>query len=192
LHLNGIIIVNRNLHQSISNMKHLYFTILILASFFTINAQNDNQHNSTNFNEVKLNGLYLVLGTFEVTYERTLSEESAVGISVFLPFDDDISNDIEYYISPYYRFYFGKKYAAGFFFEGFGMLNSTQRNDVFISNQNNYVTDFALGIGLGGKWVTNSGFIGELSFGIGRNLFNSSETDDDLVAKLGITLGYRF
>ena len=117
--------------------------------------------------------------------------------SLFLPFDEDVNADINYYISPYYRFYFGKKYAAGFFLEGFGMLNSIDRfqlefddfGNVIDSNDN--ITDFALGIGFGGKWVTNRGFIGELNLGVGRNLFNS-DTIDDFVGKLAITLGYRF
>jgi hypothetical protein len=50
------------------------------------------------------------------------------------------------------------------------------------------ITDFALGIGVGGKWVTNSGFIGELNLGVGRNLFNA----DDVVAKVEVTIGCRF
>lgn len=151
---------------------------------------------SENFNEIKLNGLYLVLGAFDLTYERTINKESAFGLNVFLPFDDDINDDINYYISPYYRFYFGKKYAAGFFVEGFGMLNSI--NDFKFSDaidprlEEETITDFALGIGLGGKWITDSGFVGELNFGLGRNLFNSDRDDFDIVAKIGITVGYRF
>lgn len=137
----------------------------------------------------------MVLGAFEVTYERTLNEESGIGLTAFLPISEEVRNDIEYYISPYYRLYFGEKYAAGFFVEGFGMLNSTERslstNDEY-TNEEEFVTDFALGIGLGGKWITKSGFIGELSFGFGRNLFNTKETDDDFVGKGGITIGYRF
>ena len=178
-------------------MKHLCLVFLTLCTVLSVNAQEQNETVSQqNYNEFKLNALSLVLGAFDVTYERTLNEESAFGISVFIPFDEDISDDINYYISPYYRFYFGKKYAAGFFIEGFGMLNSTKSDnfffgdDVFIEEEN--VTDFALGVGVGGKWVTKSGFVGELNVGVGRNLFNSDESGDDLVAKVGVTLGYRF
>ncbi|GGI55953.1 hypothetical protein GCM10011444_02620 [Winogradskyella haliclonae] len=140
--------------------------------------------------ELKVNGLFLVIGAFDVTYEYLLNEESGLGINVFLPYDSDIKDDIQYYISPYYRFYFGKKYAAGFFLEGFGMLNSIEP-DLF-GNTDDFETDFALGIGLGGKWVTKGGFVGELSLGVGRNLFNTDKTDIDFVSKVGITLGYRF
>ena len=171
------------------NRLLLLLLVLLTTQTFAQEEQK-NTDSSQNFNEVKLNGLYLVVGAFEVTYERTLNEESAIGITAFLPISEDVKDDIQYYISPYYRMYFGKKYAAGFFVEGFAMLNSLERN-LFI-NEDEYVTDLAIGIGLGGKWITKKGFIGELNLGFGRNLFNNDETDFDLVSKGGITIGYRF
>lgn len=147
-------------------------------------------------NELKGNAIFLVAGALEITYERLLNEESGVGISLFVPYDDSI--DINLSLTPYYRFYFGKKPAAGFFVEGFGMLNSytqpASEGDWF----SNYVgpekdvTDFALGFGLGAKWATRKGFIFEINGGIGRNLFNSSDTDYLIVGRGGINLGYRF
>ena len=177
-------------------MKNYLVTVLILFSIFSIQAQDNNEIPQQNYNEVKINGLYLVLGAIEGTFEKLLNEESGVGISLFLPIDKDINDEINYYISPYYRMYFGGKFAAGFFVEGFGLLSSVKESsfsiiegDVLLGRDN--VTDFALGIGVGGKWVTNNGFIGELNLGVGRNLFNSNSIDD-LVGKVAITLGYRF
>ncbi|MGC6432350.1 MAG: DUF3575 domain-containing protein [Jejuia sp.] len=184
-------------------MKKLsFFVLLATLSLNTICGQEQKidktlNTSESNFNELKLNGLFLVLGAFEVTYERTLNEESGFGVTLFLPIDDDVSDDIKYYVSPYYRFYFGKKYAAGFFVEGFGMLNSTVSyeleftSDSFIE-RNDAKTDFALGIGIGGKWATKSGFIGELGFGVGRNFFNNNDLDFEIIGKGGITIGYRF
>lgn len=178
--------------------KFLLFIAIAVLTSSTLFSQNKTENESVqNFNEIKLNGLFLVIGALDITYERTLNEESAFGISVFLPIDDDI-DDINYYISPYYRLYFGKKYAAGFFVEGFGMLNSIDENIYFNNDGFNdsvvteTTTDFALGIGLGGKWVTKSGFIGELNFGIGRNLFDNNDNDYEIIGKAGITIGYRF
>ncbi len=174
-------------------MKKILLVVTLFCSF--VGFSQETEENSFKQNEVKLNGLYLVIGAFEVTYERLLNEESAVGVNVFLPFDEDISDDINYYISPYYRFYFGNKYAAGFFIEGFGMLNSINEYDIFNVSSNrdkNTITDFALGIGLGGKWVTNRGLLGEINFGVGRNLFNGNDYDTEFVGKFGITIGYRF
>lgn len=173
----------------------LLVTILVSASMF---SQEKTENKTQNFNEVKINGLYLVLGAFDVTYERTINEESAFGVNVFLPFDDDINDEVNYYISPYYRFYFGKKYASGFFLEGFGMLNSTNDVRYFYNDginatvREDTITDFALGIGLGGKWLTDSGFVGELNLGLGRNLFNNDRYDYEIIGKVSITVGYRF
>ena len=181
-------------------MKKIILTIVIISIALKGYSQETTAEDiPKNYNELKLNGLFLIIGAFDVTYERTLNEESALGISVFLPFDEDIKDDLRYYVSPYYRLYFGNKYAAGFFLEGFGMLNNYKSYDFqynddidFFVETEEYKTDFALGIGLGGKWVTNNGFIGELNLGIGRNLFNTDDSDEEFVGKVGVTLGYRF
>jgi len=184
--------------------KHMKKVVLAVSLFISlIGFSQENQEDKQNpiqQNEVKINALFLVVGAFEGTYERLLNEESGVGISVFLPFDDDI--DLKYYVSPYYRIYFGKKYASGFFVEGFGMLNSIRDSEIIffdnfgniISREENNTTDFALGIGVGGKWVTNRGMFAELNFGVGRNLFNSNNGNDinEFVGKAAISIGYRF
>ena len=150
-------------------------------------------------NELKGNALLLVIGAGEFTYERLLDEESGVGVSLFFNYDDQFYT--KFSLTPFYRFYFSKKPAAGFFVEGFGMLNSY---DSYVYNNNSYDpynsynsniesrTDFALGFGVGSKWITKKGFLFEINAGIGRNLFNSSDTDNEIVGRGGITLGYRF
>jgi len=177
-------------------MKKLLLILVFCSSLFSLQAQDD-ADTAQNFNEVKLNGLYLVLGAFDITYERTINEESAFGVTLFVPFDDDINEDFNFYLSPYYRFYFGKKYAAGFFIEGFGLLSSYEQSsigfdsvDPVISKENKLA--FALGIGVGGKWVTKSGFIGELGLGLGRNIVNSEDYADSIIGKVTVGLGYRF
>ncbi len=182
------------------HMKKVVLAVSLFISLIGFSQENqEDRQNPIQQNEVKINALFLVIGAFEGTYERLLNEESGVGISVFLPFDDDI--DLKYYVSPYYRMYFGKKYASGFFVEGFGMLNSYNNNtlifndqfDLIITEQKN-VTDFALGISVGGKWVTKRGMFAELNFGVGRNLFNSNNDNDfdEFVGKAAISIGYRF
>jgi len=170
--------------------------LLLSLSLLTFSYSQETQKVDFAKNEIKGNALMLVAGAFEVTYERILNEESAVGVSLFVPYDNDI--DVNFSLTPYYRFYFGKKPSAGFFVEGFGMLNSY--DDTIYTNENNYNstyedvtrTDFALGFGLGSKWVTKRGFVFEINAGVGRNLFNSSDTDFEIVGRGGITLGYRF
>lgn len=137
-----------------------------------------------------------------------LNDESGVGLALFPRFDKDI--DVKFSAVPYYRFYFGKKPASGFFVEGFGMLNAYEMEGYNVydystgvstmSFPDKVVTDFALGFGLGGKWVTKKGFIFELNGGVGRNLFNSSndtnndyyEDDYQIVGLDSFSMGYRF
>ncbi len=181
------------------------FAFFMLLCVFTSYGQNDSiPRNNFGKNEFKLNAIFLLLGAFEPSYERNLSEESSVGISVLIPFDrDDIDMNLNYYVSPYYRLFFGKKYAGGFFLEGFGMLNSIDNRIGYFDINSNYVTqeetstNFALGFGLGGKWMTTGGFIFEVNGGFGRNLIrgnnnNDNDNENDFVGKFGFNLGYRF
>ncbi len=54
---------------------------------------------------------------------------------------------------------------------------------------NNY-TDFALGFGLGGKFVSKQGFFLDLNAGIGRNLLN--DNSPTIVGQFNVNLGFRF
>jgi hypothetical protein len=173
--------------------------ILVLLCFtsFVLAQGQEKEKNAFNKNEVKGNALFLVIGASEFTYERLLNEDSAVGASLF--FAPKVDSDINFSFSPYYRVYFGKKTAAGFFCEGFGMLNTGEVgnysnydsvNNVYYDVKGTKFTDFALGFGLGSKWVHRSGFVFEINAGIGRNLFN--DNSPEVVGRGGITLGYRF
>lgn len=177
-------------------MNKIILTALIVCISFVSSAQVDNENDTPYFgkHEVRLNAIVLVVGAVEINYEYLLNENSGIGLGGFLAYDEDVKEDIEFFISPYYRYYFGKKYAAGFFLEGFGMLNRTDRDIDFLfeDNYKNFVTDFALGIGLGGKWITKNGFFGEVNYGIARNLFKADESEFDLIGKFGISIGYRF
>ena len=99
-------------------------------------------------------------------------------------------------ITPYYRHFFSKKYAQGFFVEAFGMLH-TGEDQRYYSNSDPYdsypedkYTDFAVGISIGAKFVSKRGFIAEIYAGIGRDLLNNS--DIDIVGRGGISIGKRF
>src|SRR3970282_1362359 len=181
--------------QKTNSMKKL-FVLMCLASFLSGFSQ---EKETIDFkkNELKGNVLFLVLGAGEITYERLINEDSGLGVSLFFVKEQDF--DTQFSLTPYYRSYFGKKTAAGFFVEGFGMINSgntgsySQYDSV---NQNYYTvegknfTDVALGFGLGAKWKQKRGFIFEINAGIGRNLFNSDSPE--VVGRGGITLCYRF
>ncbi|MEM6516527.1 MAG: DUF3575 domain-containing protein, partial [Bacteroidota bacterium] len=176
-------------------MKAIKACLILLLMSMNIYSQESNIKpedsdeigSTNNKNEVRLNALLAVIGGIELSYERLLNEESSIGISAMVGYDDDVLNGIEYYISPYYRIYFGKKYAGGFFIEGFAMLNSVETNFSLFNTEEerNYVTDFGLGFGLGGKWILKDKIVLELNYGLGRNLFKNDETDIDIIGKAG-------
>ena len=186
-------------------MKKIFITLVFAMSILNCVAQGEQTSKKDSiaddyqkYNEVKLNGVMLLIGAFEASYERNLNSESSVGASFFIPYDDEnLDGSLNYYFSPYYRVFFGKKYAAGFFVEGFTMLNSNEgdayfKDEVFKDYRDDDILDLALGLGLGGKWVTRSGIIFELNAGIGRNLLNAEKTDITIVGKFGFNVGYRF
>ena len=188
-------------------MKRIFLIIVIPFAFFTVNGQNQKDTISGLYekkNEIKLNAYFTALGAFEATYERNLNEKSSVGITglyVFTKKNDGSSindEDTNFLISPFYRRYFGKKNASGFFVEGFGTFGSTdgkQLTDMdgnITLNEDPDVLDFSLGLGFGSKWVTKSGITFEVLVGLGLHLFNSDKTDHNSVHRRAINIGYRF
>lgn len=176
-------------------MKKFLVCLSIFISYSVLSQNSDNIE-KFNRNELKINALGLVLGNFEVAYEYLINEESGIGISTSFALIREW--DIRFNLTPYYRYYFGKKPAEGFFAEGFGMLNTVR--DI-ASDYNPYdnhsgyktITDFAFGIGIGGKWVSKKGVVFEINSGMGRNLFhNEYERNFRLIGRIGLTAGYRF
>lgn len=174
-----------------------------------VNPTSNDVLSTFNKNELKGNALFLIIGAVEITYERIITEDSGAGLTFFIAYDENNFN-MKYSVTPYYRFYFGKKPAAGFFVEGFAMYNqfdNTCRNcdydSIGYDEYGNYnpsynnrreevSNNFALGLGVGAKWVIKNGFLLELNAGIGRNLYKANNFSPDFVGRGGIILGYRF
>jgi hypothetical protein len=180
-------------------MKKLFLLSLIIVASFGYSQEKKRAYNRKN--ELKLNAAFLIAGAFEVSYERIIDSESSFGTAVFIAIENEIEN--KFMITPYYRYYFGRRPAIGFFAEGFGSLNGYEGDEWktdYDAINNNYTsssryvkrTDFALGFGVGGKWITKKGFIFEINAGVGRNLFNSQDTDYDIIGRGGVSVGYRF
>lgn len=176
------------------------FLFICLFCFAISYAQSPQSDLSTDNpkNEITINALYLVLGSFDVTYERLLNEYSGVGVTASVTFDPDFW-DLNYAFTGFYRHYFGKRYAQGFFTDAFAMLNNTTVEYFqpwgFWNEWSSYsrtYTDLALGFGVGGKWVSKRGVLLETRLALGRQLFNASKTGDDIVGRFGVTVGYRF
>lgn len=183
-------------------MKKIFLAVTILLSFFVTKAQNKNNTIVNPYekkNEVTLNLLVpIISGAFEAGYERHLNRKSSLGFSFLYVYNSEYNEDMNYFISPYYRMYFGKKDSSGFFVEGFGMISSIDGKKIYNAEdkltftENPDVIDLSIGVGLGWKGITKSGFFYGANLGYGRLLFNADKTDHDIVAKFGLNLGYRF
>lgn len=177
-------------------MKKNFSVLIILFASYSVYAQNETPPDQKK-NEIKLNLIAPLSGAAEIGFERYLSKHSSLGISAFAVYDNTKEDDLNYYISPYYRYYFGKKYASGFFVEGFGMFTSIDGKKMYAADNATFtegknVYDLALGAGLGWKLVTRKGLVFEANTSYGRLIFNANKTDHNQVLKLGVSIGYRF
>lgn len=181
-------------------MHHKILLASCLSFFvFFSNAQTDDEpqqqpSDKQKKNEVKINALGLIaFSVIDLNYEYVFSEESAFGAALFIDLgNSDSFEGREFGLRPYYRKYFSRKYGKGFFIEGFGLLNTGDERRFFggLDEDRNF-SGFALGVGIGGKWVTPSGFLAELNFGVGRNVIRS-EFAPDFVGVASIGVGARF
>ena len=170
------------------------FPLVLTAQF---DETDDNPRNEFKINPVSLIGFEAI----DIGYENLLNEESSYGIDLYLGLgeDDEFSYYRTFAVTPYYRKYFSRKYAKGFFIEGFAMLNTAEDFEEAFFNSDGFIeavgrertTDFALGVSAGGKFVTPRGFVAEIYLGIGRNLFGNEDTPS-IIGRGGISLGYRF
>jgi len=193
--------------------KNLFFLPLLLCFSFLSYAQ-DAENTSTKEvykrdiakNELSIGTLNLVaFGAVDVAYERIINSNSSWALEAFIlaldreneDIDDAFNKDVS--LTGKYKYFFGDRSAWGFYVNGLAMLSSGKYNvttETFVNDNFFYrteekdYTDFALGFGLGGKFVGKQGFFLDLSTGIGRNLF--SDNSPIVVGQFNVNLGFRF
>lgn len=182
-------------------MKKVFLILLLLVTVSNIKAQEDKTEIVEKQNELYINMTNLIgFKWVDIGYERILNEESSIGIGTLFSLDKNIDGLDTYRtfsITPYYRHFFSKKYARGFFIEAFTMLHSGsdefyEYNETTFEgsyNEKTY-TDFAVGISAGAKFVTKRGFMAEIYLGIGRDLLG--ESYNEVVGRGGIAIGFQF
>ena len=165
-------------------------SILILATFsFLISLQANGQEQVESRNEIKINGGYYIISGYlnlkypELSYERILNKTSGIGLS----FKDEQDRGIRYIFIPYYRYYFGKKMATGFFIEGNGSFFSLKTRDLESKNE----LGLGIGIAVGGKFLIEDKWLAELVIGGGRNFMNINNISN-VYPRFGIVVGRRF
>ena len=199
-------------------MKKILFLTLTLFSLGAMSAQENEQTDSQNrldkFNEVKKHEVSLdvvaaIAGLgINPRYEYVLGRYSGVGVDLNIGIYDN-EDDIDYVetfsITPYYRQYFFSKEdygAKGFYGEGFAKV-FTFEDSYFVSDTfgpsrtvTESYTEAALGVGIGWKWVSDSGFLIDVGFGIGRNLGLADDPRDyelpEVTGRGGVNFGWRF
>ncbi len=192
-------------------MKNLFLLIFVFVTSITyaqdsqINENTEPEKRDITQNELSIGALNLVaFGALDITYERIIDQNSSWAIEGFIKALDRDNEDIgdafykDFSLTGKYKYFFGDNYARGFYVHGFGMLSSGEYESDYYLNEpgmggyyeyENY-TDFALGFGVGGKFVSSGGFFLDLSAGIGRNLL--SENSPTIVGQFNVNLGFRF
>ncbi|MDG1570952.1 hypothetical protein OZ410_01380 [Robiginitalea sp. M366] len=166
----------------------IFLGALLLSSFMA--AQQPAQDASEMRNELKVNLLMGVLEYPEFSYERLTGQDGAVGVSIGFAANKDI--DYRFFVMPYYRVYFGKVKSTGFFLEVNSQLASVREWDyIDFSGPGEETTSLAFGMGAaaGGKFLSGSGWIGEVYIGVGRYFQDTYEWG---YPRVGITVGRRF
>lgn len=175
------------------------FIFLLLFSSITMYAQEYRKELPSGFkkNELRLNALFLLFEGLEFSYERALNQDVSVGGSslIFTYKDADLESGMNYNVTAFGRYYFGKRPVSGFFGEVFTMFLN---RDYFVDSYSREYrsrrereTNVALGLGLGVKWIRN-GFSFELSSGVGRIPRSASNQYVPFVGRGAIGIGYRF
>lgn len=175
-------------------MRNTISTLFVFISVFCYSQENINTEIK---NELKLNIPYLLAGAPEITYERILSEDTALGISAAIYLEEESSYN--FHVMPYYRLYFGKKIASGFFVEGNGALISRdalyfdydEESDFYDTNIERDQIALGLGLALGVKFMIKQDWLIEIYGGLGRNFLNN-DLLNAIYGKGGISLGKRF
>ena len=190
--------------------KKISMLALALMGITGINAQTSNSDSGTERkNDIMISPIELIASPLlNISYERLFRENMGIGVNGMFYFGDNNDHDESGFtqISPFYRMYFGKKYGAGFFVEGFVPVTSTKDTyynyvyneyGSYSNHETKRRTTVGIGIGLGGKWVTRNNIVFEVSGGLARRFGGNNDgydfyDGDNLTGKGMLGIGYRF
>ncbi|CAM4126278.1 DUF3575 domain-containing protein [Zobellia nedashkovskayae] len=195
-------------------MKKIHCIVLLfLGSIIFCFGQEE-----TNFpqykNQISTNLLLPFAGSFDLTYERTIANKWAVGLSGAIYGDDFGDFDTEssgYYdrttnfeIMPFVRFYLNSTKTNGHFFEVFGSISQVEQTGGYVRNVNdqgygvyvigseNYIVG-GLGTGYGYRFLfMKNRLVVEGQLGIRTNFSTNFFFLNVALVRTGIKIGYRF
>jgi len=157
-----------------------------------------NEHDD---NELRINLATSIIGFPELNYERFIEDNMGVGLAASVTLEKTEDMSMRWYAMPFYRLYFGKKKASGFFIEGnmalvgqkqfyYNLSQSSSIDAYYVSSSATYsTTNFGFGGAIGVKLLARNGFTGEVYLGGGRLFGNSIDT---AYPRIGVCIGKRF
>lgn len=183
-------------------MNKILLGLSLILGTFAAQAQENTEKQRKN--DILADPILLIaVPLANVSYERLISQNKGIGVNAMITLSDEVDDFKQ--ISPYFRYYFGKKYASGFFFEGFipiTMQKDEYYNSYYDSPTNTYyynysgsknITTVGLGFGVGGKWVIKDRLVIEASGGIARRFGDFDNYDiGPVTGKVMGGIGYRF
>ena len=178
-------------------MKKLTFLLAFIAMGFSSYAQF----------EIKINPVSILWSSFDISAEYGFNEKFGVDVAPVFDFGKTKYNSLEYknskigaVINP--RFYFNPNRGIDKFYFGaylkFSSGKSTYEDDSYLKN-----TRVAIGPNIGYKVSSDSGFIFDIGFGVGKAFVNNWDSningfDEDLLSLFSIdfigklAVGWRF
>ncbi len=150
---------------------------LLLSASFSSSAKAQKVLTEGPLNEVKINLPMALAGNIELSYDRILLEDLSLGVAASAAWED--SYPYKYAVVPYTRWFFWKHRGqdefpgAGFFIEvNAGFFGCKYTKNYTVSNGLNGGLNIdskdanglgaGLGLGIGWKWISKSGFVGEI------------------------------
>ena len=196
-------------------MKKLLFLILLSISVIaaaqntTDSKETENQKHTTKLSKTKRHNISIevfngiLFSSFNPSYEYTLNKHSGIGADFKFSNKNGVNHPflVKFSFSPYYRQYFFSKDdygATGLYGEGFLKFYIYENhNDYFFGNSTNTnIESFfetAIGVSIGRKWISDSGFFIDTNAGLGRNLgFPDDPNKRDVIVKVSLSFGWRF
>lgn len=188
-------------------MKKIFTILTFFVTLFSLHAQdlNSNMENgSERKNDILIDPFLLIaVPLANVSYERLINQDMGIGVNAMITLSDEVDDFKQ--ISPYFRYYLGRKYASGLFFEGF--IPVTMQKDNFYYTEydsptmtyyykyggDKTITTVGVGFGVGGKWVIKDRLVIEASGGIARRFGDFDKYDiGPVTGKIMGGIGYRF
>lgn len=180
------------------HMKFRYIPVIFVSLFYSIcsfgqyKTVPDKKFQPLSIrNEIRFNLSNSIAGFPEINYERFISDNSGLGIAGSVSMEKKYNMPLRALLIPYFRLYFGKGFASGFFIEGNAAVASETISQYNLMGNYNYknILTGGFGVAIGVKLLSRNGYVGELYSGLGRLYGNSMERS---YPRIGICIGKRW